>query len=81
MTEARRIWLCECGRVHVETPHCRASYEPADFVALLRQQAAIHDTDAVARLGLACYEPTAFRVPQPPLRLMQRLQPEPCAYD
>jgi hypothetical protein len=76
-----RIWLCECRRVHVETPYCRLTYEPAAFIALLRQQAATHGTEAVARLGLACYEPTAFRAAQPPVRLIQRLQPEPCAYD
>ncbi|MGE0126929.1 MAG: hypothetical protein AB7U82_02400 [Blastocatellales bacterium] len=34
-----RIWLCECGRVHVETEHFRQSYTPAEFLFRLRGEA------------------------------------------
>jgi len=34
--EAIRVWLCDCGRVHLETRDCRLSFEPQEFVARLR---------------------------------------------
>jgi hypothetical protein len=37
--EAVRIWLCDCGRVHVETRHCRVTFMPAEFLAHLRRAA------------------------------------------
>lgn len=35
-----RIWLCDCGRVHVETRYFRQSYTPAEFLIHLRRGAA-----------------------------------------
>lgn len=31
-----RIWLCDCGRIHLETKHCRVSLTPAEFLRSLR---------------------------------------------
>ena len=39
-TEAIRVWLCDCGRIHVEGRHYRRSFTPAEFVELLRATAA-----------------------------------------
>jgi hypothetical protein len=30
------IRVCDCGRIHVESLHFRLSFQPAEFVALLR---------------------------------------------
>jgi hypothetical protein len=34
--DARRVYVCECGDVCVETRHSRLIFSPAEFVALLR---------------------------------------------
>jgi len=34
-----RIWLCECGCVHIESIHCRKTFTPAEFLSLLRNLA------------------------------------------
>lgn len=34
-----RVWLCDCGRIHVETQHYRRSFSPAEFLGLLRRAA------------------------------------------
>lgn len=39
-TEAIRVWLCDCGRIHVEGRHYRRSFTPGEFVELLRAAAA-----------------------------------------
>ena len=44
-----RIWLCDCGRIHIESPYCRRTYSPAEFVNLLR----------FAALGKQEWEPTS----------------------
>lgn len=43
--ESIRVWLCECGRVHVETRHCRRSFAPAEFLALVRKAAGRNGTE------------------------------------
>jgi hypothetical protein len=35
--EHPRVWLCDCGRVHVETNHFRLSFTPDDFLIFLRR--------------------------------------------
>lgn len=37
--ESARIWLCDCGRIHLETRNCRMSFIPVEFVAWLRSSA------------------------------------------
>jgi hypothetical protein len=59
------IWLCDCGRIHVETAHSRLSFSPAEFVTLLRTAAANKGTEAATRLPAACYQQAAFRATQP----------------
>ena len=44
-----RIWLWECGRIHIESPYCRLTYGTVEFVNLLR----------VAAFGKPDVEPTA----------------------
>lgn len=38
--EARRIYVCECGSIRVETRHERLTFSPEEFVGLLREVAA-----------------------------------------
>jgi hypothetical protein len=56
--ELIRIWLCDCGRVHVETRHCRKSYTPAEFLDCLRKAAGTGGAEAIpprtSRLNQAC---------------------------
>jgi hypothetical protein len=40
-TEGIRVWLCDCGRVHLETKHDRQSFTPAEFIALVRRTAGV----------------------------------------
>jgi hypothetical protein len=54
-TQLMRIWLCDCGRVHVETLHCRKSYTPAEFLDRLRNAA-----------GMVCGPQLLARVNRPP---------------
>jgi hypothetical protein len=35
------IRVCDCGRIHVESRHFRLSFQPAEFVALLRRASGI----------------------------------------
>lgn len=35
--ELPRVWLCDCGRVHVETNHFRLSFTPDEFLVFLRR--------------------------------------------
>ena len=35
-SEARRIYVCECGDICVETKHTRQTFSPEEFVSLLR---------------------------------------------
>lgn len=35
-TTGVRIWVCDCGRVHVETQFHRMSFLPVQFLDLLR---------------------------------------------
>ncbi len=39
MADSTRIWFCECGRIHIEAPHYRLSFTPAEFLARLRAAA------------------------------------------
>lgn len=39
--ETPRIWLCDCGRVHLETRNCRMSFMPTEFLAWLRSSAGV----------------------------------------
>ena len=34
-----QIWLCDCGRVHIETRYYRQSFTPAEFLIHLRREA------------------------------------------
>lgn len=61
-----RIWLCDCGRVHLETKHCRVSLTPAEFLNLLRHAADKDGAGVVAPqqpsyLDEACTNTTASR--------------------
>jgi hypothetical protein len=38
-TEAIRVWLCDCGRIHIESRHLRRSFMPTEFLKLLRAAA------------------------------------------
>ena len=49
-----RIWLCDCGRVHVDTSLCRKSYTPAEFLDCLRI--------AAGKGGAEAYPPDASRL-------------------
>jgi hypothetical protein len=53
-----RIWLFDCGRVHVETRHCRQSFTPTAFITLLRDAAGMGGVEASlpvpSRLNEAC---------------------------
>jgi len=61
-----RIWLCDCGRVHLETKHCRESLTPAEFLICLRRAAGTDGAGVVAPqqpsyLDEACTNTTASR--------------------
>jgi hypothetical protein len=34
--EPLRVWLCECGNVHLETRHFRLTFTPEEFIGRLR---------------------------------------------
>lgn len=36
-SEKRRIYVCECGNIRLETKHFRRTFAPEEFVSLLRQ--------------------------------------------
>jgi hypothetical protein len=60
-TEAIRVWLCDCERIHVEGKHYRWSFTPAEFLKLLRAVAdaggALHSIPPAApsHPSVACY--------------------------
>lgn len=61
-----RVWLCDCGRVHLESKHCRVSLTPAEFLNLLRRAADKDGAGVVAPqqpsyLDEACTNTTASR--------------------
>lgn len=41
-SQTMRAYVCNCGRVHIETRHVRKSFSVGEFISLLR--AAIGDT-------------------------------------
>jgi hypothetical protein len=70
--ESIRVWLCECGRVHVETRHCRRSFAPAEFLALARKAAGRDGTEPAFRPSKLCQQPAALRASQPLGRLLAK---------
>jgi hypothetical protein len=43
--QVTKIWLCDCGRVHVETRNCRVSLTPAEFLHLVKRLADVCETE------------------------------------
>lgn len=64
-----RIWLCDCGRIHLETKHYRVSLLPAEFVRSLQRAAGEGSTrglepQQISYLDEACMETPASRAAQ-----------------
>lgn len=65
--ESVHIWLCDCGRVHIESRHQRQSFTPAEFLALLSNLARAggaspSPAQATFPSLAACYSEAARRV-------------------
>ena len=58
-----RIWLCDCGRIHLETKHCRVSLMPAEFVRSLRRAAGEGSTRGLEPQQISYLDEACMKTP------------------